>query len=106
MLPFESFTPSTISAGIEVWAWIIGEKVDFEVAIMSEITSAWIGTVKHGRGIFSQTLKSVGLYSLLARLLTDSNTPTVKAILSPILSNIARQIGRLSTGLRPMRLVS
>ncbi|KAK7693961.1 hypothetical protein QCA50_003536 [Cerrena zonata] len=56
VLPFESFTPSTISAGIEVWAWIIGEKVDFEVAIMSEITSAWISTVKHGRGMFSHTL--------------------------------------------------
>ncbi|KAK7696054.1 hypothetical protein QCA50_000695 [Cerrena zonata] len=56
VLPFECFTPSTILAGIEVWAWIIGKKVDFEVAIMSEIAFAWISTVKHGWGMFSHTL--------------------------------------------------
>ncbi|KAI0075272.1 hypothetical protein K474DRAFT_1676500 [Panus rudis PR-1116 ss-1] len=55
-LPFESFTPSTISAGIEVWTWVIAEKPEYEVAFVSEITTAWINTIKHGRGMFSQSL--------------------------------------------------
>ncbi|CAL1705565.1 unnamed protein product [Somion occarium] len=59
-LPFESFTPSTVSAGVEVWSWVIAEKVDYEVALTSEITSAWISTIKHGRGMFSTSLNANG----------------------------------------------
>jgi len=57
VLPVEVGTPSAISAGIEVWSWIISEKPDIEVAFMSEVVTAWSDTIKHERGLFSTSLK-------------------------------------------------
>jgi phosphatidylinositol 4-kinase len=57
-LPFEVFTPAAIAAGIEVWTWVIAEKPVVEVALMCEVLSAWFGTVRDRKGVFSQTLKS------------------------------------------------
>ncbi|KAI8989762.1 atypical/PIKK/PI4K protein kinase [Trametes punicea] len=53
-LPFEAFTQSAISAGIESWIWVIAEKPEYEVTLMSEIAAAWDITIKRGRGMFSQ----------------------------------------------------
>jgi phosphatidylinositol 4-kinase A len=58
-LPFEASTPTATQTGIEVWTWIIAEKPELEVAIMSEILAAWSETIKHQKGIFSPTLKYV-----------------------------------------------
>lgn len=58
-IPFEVSTPSSISAAIEVWTWVIAEKPSIEVALMSELLSAWTGTIKDEKGIFSTSLKSV-----------------------------------------------
>ncbi|KAI0032206.1 hypothetical protein K488DRAFT_50373 [Vararia minispora EC-137] len=55
-LPFEAFTPAAISAGIDVWTWVISERPEFEVAMMSEINSAWVLTIKHEKGIFSKAM--------------------------------------------------
>ncbi|KIJ17012.1 1-phosphatidylinositol 4-kinase, partial [Paxillus involutus ATCC 200175] len=55
-LPFEVFTPAAIAAGIEVWTWVIAEKPVVEVALMCEVLSAWFGTVRDRKGVFSQTL--------------------------------------------------
>ncbi|THG97697.1 hypothetical protein EW026_g4356 [Hermanssonia centrifuga] len=44
---------TTISAGIDAWSWVISEKAEYETAIMSELTSAWIETIKHEKGMFS-----------------------------------------------------
>lgn len=56
-LPFELFNPPSISAGIEAWSWVISEKPQYEIVLMSELTSAWIDTIKLGRGMFSKTMK-------------------------------------------------
>ncbi|KAH8099528.1 atypical/PIKK/PI4K protein kinase [Cristinia sonorae] len=56
ILPFESFSPTAVSAGCEVWSWVIAEKPEYEVVLVTEITSAWITTIKHGRGMFSKSL--------------------------------------------------
>jgi len=58
-LPFEVATPSAIVAGIDVWTWVIAEKPDLEVALMSEVLSAWSDNIKHEKGIFSTSLKYV-----------------------------------------------
>lgn len=58
-LPFEAFLPSTIMAGVEVWNWLIAAKPEYETAVMSEIALAWANTIKHGRGIFSESIKYV-----------------------------------------------
>jgi phosphatidylinositol 4-kinase len=58
-LPFEIATPSAIATGIEVWTWVIAEKAEVEVALMSEVLSAWSDNIKHEKGIFSITLKYV-----------------------------------------------
>ena len=56
-LPFEAFTPSAIAAGIEVWTWVISERPEFEIALMAELSSAWITSIKHEKGLFSTSLK-------------------------------------------------
>ncbi|KAJ4475685.1 hypothetical protein J3R30DRAFT_3735539 [Lentinula aciculospora] len=55
-IPFEVSTPSSISAAIEVWTWVIAEKPSIEVALMSELLSAWTDTIKNEKGIFSINL--------------------------------------------------
>ncbi|GJJ07619.1 hypothetical protein Clacol_001823 [Clathrus columnatus] len=55
-LPFEIFTPSSISSGIEAWTWVISERCDLEMAIMLEFNSAWMETIRLGKGMFSQSL--------------------------------------------------
>ncbi|KAI6131993.1 hypothetical protein EDD16DRAFT_1821529 [Pisolithus croceorrhizus] len=55
-LPFEVFTPTAIATGIEVWTWVIAEKPAMEVALMSEVLSAWFRTVRERKGVFSQSL--------------------------------------------------
>lgn len=56
-LPFEAFGPATVSAGIEAWSWVISEKPEYEIVLMSELVSAWIDTIKTGKGMFSTALK-------------------------------------------------
>jgi phosphatidylinositol 4-kinase A len=56
-LPFEVFTPSAIAAGIETWTWVISERPAFEIAMMAEINTAWMTSIRLERGIFSKTLK-------------------------------------------------
>ena len=56
-LPFEAFTQSSISAGIECWSWVIAEKPTCEVTLMSEIAAAWDSSAKVGKGMFSKSQK-------------------------------------------------
>ncbi|KAF8891248.1 hypothetical protein BD779DRAFT_1514119 [Infundibulicybe gibba] len=55
-VPFEVSTPAAISAGIDVWTWVIAENPEVEVALMAEIVSAWMDTVRQEKGIFSTSL--------------------------------------------------
>lgn len=57
ILPFEVFTPAAISAGIEVWTWVISEKPEYEIGVMMEIDSAWISSVRQEKGMFSTSMK-------------------------------------------------
>jgi phosphatidylinositol 4-kinase len=57
ILPFEIFTPAAISAGIEVWTWVIAEKPEYEIGVMMEINSAWLCSVKQEKGMFSTSMK-------------------------------------------------
>lgn len=56
-IPFGVFTPSALAAGIEVWTWTIAETPDIEVALLTELLSAWFDTVRRHKGIFSKTFK-------------------------------------------------
>lgn len=56
-LPFEVFTPSAVAAGIETWTWVIADRPNVEVAIMCEVLTAWFGTVKERKGVFSASSK-------------------------------------------------
>ncbi|KAG6820652.1 hypothetical protein H0H93_013851 [Arthromyces matolae] len=55
-LPFEVATPPAITAGISVWIWVISNKPNIEVALMTEVLSAWSDNIKHERGMFCSTL--------------------------------------------------
>ena len=62
-LPFEAFTPASIAAGIDVWTWVISEKPEYEIAVMMEINSAWLATVRFERGMFSTSQKYTDSHS-------------------------------------------
>ena len=72
-LPFEVFTPSAIAAGIETWTWVISERPTFEIAMMAEINTAWMTSIKLARGIFSKTLKYVLISNVDDSRLTTSS---------------------------------
>ncbi|KNZ80366.1 Phosphatidylinositol 4-kinase stt4 [Termitomyces sp. J132] len=55
-LPFEVSTPPAITAGIQVWTWVISNKPDIEVALMAEVLSSWSDNIKHEKGMFSSSL--------------------------------------------------
>ena len=93
VLPFEVFTPASISTGIEVWTWVISEKPEYEIGVMMEINSAWLATVRFGKGMFSTSQKYSDLNllsSLIKRILTKSFS-TVMTIRFSIQFNTARQ---------------
>jgi hypothetical protein len=81
-LPFNVSTPSAISAGIEVWTWVIAEKPDMEVALMGEVLSAWSDTIKQEKGIFSTSLKYV-LLPRLSRSSSDGHAATMTHFITP-----------------------
>ncbi|KAA1469432.1 atypical/PIKK/PI4K protein kinase [Dentipellis sp. KUC8613] len=89
VLPFEVFTPSAITAGIEIWTWIISEKPSMEIAVMTEINSAWMATIKHQRGIFSKVLNHDDPfyhpieYAPTDKEVIDRATNTARRLLSP-----------------------
>lgn len=60
-LPFVAFTPSSIAAGIESWTWLIGERPDLEISLMTDISEAWAETIKLRKGLFSISMKWVSL---------------------------------------------
>ncbi len=62
----EVSTPAAISTGIEVWTWVIAEKNDIEVALMSELLSSWSDSIRQEKGIFSPSLKSAFHSSFVA----------------------------------------
>ncbi|KAG6889834.1 hypothetical protein C0995_014311 [Termitomyces sp. Mi166 len=55
-LPFEVSTPPAITAGIQVWTWVISNKPNIEVALMAEVLSAWSDNIKHEKGMFSSSI--------------------------------------------------
>ncbi|KAJ7632956.1 hypothetical protein FB45DRAFT_913996 [Roridomyces roridus] len=55
-LPFEVSTPAAVSAGIEIWTWVIAEKPEIEVGLMGEVLAAWSTTIRQEKGIFSESI--------------------------------------------------
>ncbi len=56
-LPMRSFTALGIAAAVDAWSWLVSERPDVEVALMSEVSDAWLWTIKARKGLFSDTLK-------------------------------------------------
>lgn len=56
-LPFAVFSPSVISASIEAWTWLVAERAELEVPLMTEIENSMVVTIKRGSGLFSSSLK-------------------------------------------------
>jgi phosphatidylinositol 4-kinase len=73
-LPFVAFTSSSIAAGIEAWTWLIGERPDLEISLMTDISEAWAETIKLRKGLFSTSMKYVFLSCLTNLWLTSSSS--------------------------------
>ncbi|EPS96826.1 hypothetical protein FOMPIDRAFT_1052946 [Fomitopsis schrenkii] len=88
-LPFEAFTPSAVAAGIQAWSWVIAEKPDYEVALMSEIGSAWVSTIRHERGMFSKALDTTDPflhpveYNPTDKTIIDHSIASARRLLTP-----------------------
>ncbi|OSD08514.1 atypical/PIKK/PI4K protein kinase [Trametes coccinea BRFM310] len=88
-LPFESFTQSAMSAGIDAWTWVIAEKPRYEVTLMSEIAAGWDVSVKLGKGVFSKSQNYIDpflhevQYSPTDKAAIDRAARTVNRLLAP-----------------------
>ncbi|KAG6853905.1 hypothetical protein C0991_012574 [Blastosporella zonata] len=100
-LPFEVATPPAIAAGIEVWTWIISNKPDVEVALMTEVLSAWSDTIKHEKGMFSSSLNYEDpfydpiSYSPTDKEVIDRGTANARRILTPHVLVLQMLLSRL-----------
>jgi phosphatidylinositol 4-kinase A len=56
-LPCGVSTPPALAAGIEAWIWVIAEKPDIEVALLTEVLSSWFETIRLQKGIFSNSME-------------------------------------------------
>lgn len=56
-LPFEVFTPASISVGLDIWTWLVDERPDLEMGIMLELAVSWQSTIHGQRGLFSSQIK-------------------------------------------------
>ncbi|KAF8077714.1 hypothetical protein FPV67DRAFT_1462774 [Lyophyllum atratum] len=100
-LPFEVATPSAIAGGIEVWTWVISEKPGVEVALMTEVLSAWSDTIRQERGLFSTSLNyddpfdhPIG-YSPTDKEIIDRGTANARRMLTPHALVIQMLLSRL-----------
>ncbi|KAF8529176.1 hypothetical protein BU17DRAFT_73353 [Hysterangium stoloniferum] len=58
VLPYEIFTPPSISTAIEAWTWLMAERPDLEMSVMLEFNAAWMDAIKHKRGMFSTDMNA------------------------------------------------
>ncbi|KXN92250.1 Phosphatidylinositol 4-kinase stt4 [Leucoagaricus sp. SymC.cos] len=88
-LPFAVATPSAMVVAAEIWSWLIAEKSACEVALTSEIVSAWSLTIKHGRGIFSRHInyhdpfESPIVYAPTDKEFMEKELTSARKLLSP-----------------------
>ncbi len=78
-----------MTTGIEAWTWVIGERADLEMALLTEIEAAWNKTIEDRMGLFSTALKFVVIFILYS---ADSSLLLAMLILSRILSNMRQLI--------------
>ncbi|KAH3743357.1 phosphatidylinositol 4-kinase alpha [Pelomyxa schiedti] len=52
--PVELFSVESMQVGVAVWGWLLAERVDLAIKIMSEISHAWFWTVDNHKGLFNQ----------------------------------------------------
>ncbi|KAK8853241.1 hypothetical protein IAR55_003943 [Kwoniella newhampshirensis] len=55
-LPMAAFTPLAIAAGVDAWTWLLRQRPEAEVAIMSAISAGWLHTVNTRQGLFNTTM--------------------------------------------------
>jgi phosphatidylinositol 4-kinase len=56
-LPIRSFTSLGIAAGVDAWTWLIAERPSVQVALLNEIASGWLWTIRARRGLFSNSME-------------------------------------------------
>ena len=52
-----AFTPLAIAAGVDAWTWLLRERPESEVAVIGEISAAWLTTIRLEKGLFSTIMK-------------------------------------------------
>ncbi|KAJ9110206.1 hypothetical protein QFC20_003058 [Naganishia adeliensis] len=88
-LPLRTFTALGIAAGVDAWTWLVAERPDVEVALLAEITDGWLWTIQAGRGLFSDSMNSIGPferpieYSPTDKATLDHDLAVAKRMLQP-----------------------
>ncbi|KAL5511303.1 STT4 [Sanghuangporus vaninii] len=57
-LPFAVFSPLVVTASIEAWTWLVAERPELEIPLMTEINNSWVTTIKKGSGLFCDTMST------------------------------------------------
>ncbi|KAJ9109086.1 hypothetical protein QFC21_000414 [Naganishia friedmannii] len=88
-LPMRTFTALGIAAGVDAWTWLVAERPDIEVALLSEISDEWEWTIQASRGLFSDTINYIGPferpieYSPTDKTTLDHDLAVAKRLLQP-----------------------
>ncbi|KAH8117021.1 hypothetical protein DFH11DRAFT_1687803 [Phellopilus nigrolimitatus] len=88
-LPFAVFGPSVMTASIEVWTWIIGERPDLEIPLIMEINNSWNLTIRHNTGLFSDSMNYTDPfvhsveYSPTDKTIIDYGATSARKLLTP-----------------------
>ncbi|KAJ9109753.1 hypothetical protein QFC19_001983 [Naganishia cerealis] len=88
-LPMRTFTALGIAAGVDAWTWLVAERPDIEVALLSEISDEWEWTIQAGRGLFNDTINYIGPferpieYSPMDKAALDHDLAVAKRLLQP-----------------------
>ncbi|KAJ9125427.1 hypothetical protein QFC22_000388 [Naganishia vaughanmartiniae] len=88
-LPMRTFTALGIAAGVDAWTWLVAERPDIEVALLSEISDEWEWTIQANRGLFSDTINYIGPferpieYSPTDKTTLDHDLAVAKRLLQP-----------------------
>ena len=56
-IPIRAFSPRSVAAGVDAWTWLVSERPEFEMALLSEVVAGWTWTIESRKGLFSKSLK-------------------------------------------------
>ncbi|KAF2076319.1 hypothetical protein CYY_002375 [Polysphondylium violaceum] len=82
--PAYIFTPESMSIGISCWKWLLAERPDLTIFIMTSLSDIWSWTVNQRVGLFTNTQRDPSPLAISSKSNSDeSNTQPTPAAATP-----------------------